>query len=176
MRRIARLRGVSAGLALIAGVSFLAVSAATAQIITLQKLADYPLPGDMSRYDYLSFDPTSHRMYIAHLGQGEVHVFDTQSKSLVGTVQGIPGVHGVIAVPELGRVYATATNENTLTVIDAETLTIVATVPTGSYPDGLAYAANVGKVYVSNERGGSDTVVDATNNELVATIAVGGEA
>src|SRR5713226_4233256 len=59
--------------------------------VTLQKLADYPLPGDTSRYDYLTFDPTSHRLYIAHLGQGVVHVFDTQTHTLVGTVDDVPG-------------------------------------------------------------------------------------
>jgi hypothetical protein len=87
--------------------------------VTLQKQADYPLPGDTSRYDYLTFDPTTHRMYIAHLGQGVIHVFDTQTKQLVGTVDGVPGVHGLLAVPELGVVYASATNENTIKVITA---------------------------------------------------------
>jgi YVTN family beta-propeller protein len=130
-------------------------SSAFAHAVTLQKQADYPLPGDTSRYDYVSFDPTSHRMYIAHLGQGVVHVFDTQAQQLVGTVAGIPGVHGVLAVPDLGVVYATATNENTVKVIDPESLSIVASIPGGEYPDGLAYAPTVGKLYVSDERGGT---------------------
>src|SRR5207302_1233281 len=69
---------IAAALAILSGTS------ASAQALTLQKLADYPLPGDTSRYDYLSFDPTSNRMYIAHLGQGVIHVFDTQAKKLVG--------------------------------------------------------------------------------------------
>ena len=65
---------IAAALVILSGTS------ASAQALTLQKLADYPLPGDTSRYDYLSFDPTSNRMYIAHLGQGVIHVFDTQAK------------------------------------------------------------------------------------------------
>jgi YVTN family beta-propeller protein len=151
-------------------------SVAVAQSVTLQKQADYPLPGDTSRYDYLSFDPTSNRMYIAHLGQGVVHVFDTQAKQLVGTVEGVPGVHGVLAVPELSRVYATATNENTVKVIDPQSLSVIATIPGGDYPDGLAYAPSVGKLYVSDERGGTDTVIDTATDEVVATIPLGGEA
>src|SRR3979490_1730149 len=103
---------IAAALVILSGTS------ASAQALTLQKLADYPLPGDTSRYDYLSFDPTSNRMYIAHLGQGVIHVFDTQTKQLVGTVDRVPGVHGVLALPELGVVYASATNENTIKVID----------------------------------------------------------
>jgi YVTN family beta-propeller protein len=144
--------------------------------VTLQKLDDFPLPGDTSRYDYLSFDPTSNRMYVAHLGQGVVHVFDTRSKQLIGSIDGVPGVHGVLAVPELGRVYASATSENTVKVIDTETLSIIASIPGGDFPDGLAYAPTVGKVYVSDERGGTDTVIDTANNEVVTTIPLGGQA
>jgi YVTN family beta-propeller protein len=103
-------------------------------------------------------------------------VFDTEAKQLVGTIEGVPGVHGVLAVPKLGRVYATATNDNTLKVIDPEDLSIVATIPTGDYPDGLDYAPSVGKLYISDERGGTETVVDTATNEVVATIALGGEA
>jgi hypothetical protein len=80
------------------------VAAPADQGVILRKLADYPLPGDTSRYDYQSYDPSAHRLYIAHLGMGVVRVFDTQANALVGKVEGVPGVHGVVAVPELGRV------------------------------------------------------------------------
>lgn len=153
-----------------------ACASASAQSLTLLKLADYPLPGDTSRYDYLSFDPTTNRMYIAHLGQGVVHVFDTAAEQLIGTIEDVPGVHGVLVVPELGRLYATATNENTVKVIDPATLTTIATIPGGDYPDGLAYAPTVGKLYISDERGGTETVIDTATNEVVATIPLGGEA
>jgi YVTN family beta-propeller protein len=163
---------IAAALLMLSGTSAFAQSTT----VTLQKLADYPLPGDTSRYDYLSFDPTSHRMYIAHLGMGVVHVFDTQTKQVVGTIESVPGVHGVLVVPELGMVYATATNENTVKVIDPQSLSIVATIPGGNYPDGLAYAPTVGKLYVSDERGGTDTVIDTASNEVLTTIPLGGEA
>jgi YVTN family beta-propeller protein len=161
-----------------AALLLLSATSASAQstAVTLQKQADYPLPGDTSRYDYLGFDPTSHRMYIAHLGQGVVHVFDTQTKQLVGTVDRVPGVHGVLALPELGVVYASATNENTIKVIDSQSLSIVATIPGGDYPDGLAFVPSLGKLYVSDERGGTETVIDTASHEVVATIPLGGEA
>src|SRR5438132_8860760 len=119
---------IAAALVIVSGTS------ASAQALTLQKLADYSLPGDTSRYDYLSFDPTSNRMYIAHLGQGVIHVFDIQAKSLVGTVEDVPDVHGVVEVPELGRVYATATNENTVKVIDTPSMAVCASMSAVEYP------------------------------------------
>src|SRR5438270_12370782 len=70
----------------------------------LSTIADVPLPGDTSRWDYQSIDPQSHRLFIAHLGAGEVVVYDTQQAAVVGTIRGVAGVHGVIAIPELRRV------------------------------------------------------------------------
>src|SRR5207302_4245691 len=117
----------------------------------LTTVADIQLPGDTSRWDYQSIDPQLHRLFIAHLGAGEVVVYDMQSASVVGTVRGVAGVHGVMAVPELRRVYASATDAQQIAVIDADSLAIVAMVPGKGYPDGLAYAPDVGKVYVSDE-------------------------
>src|SRR5881394_1623295 len=65
-------------------------------------VADTPLTGGPSRFDYQSLDLQAHRLYIAHLGASQVTVFDTQSGAVVGDVLGVAGVHGVLAVPELG--------------------------------------------------------------------------
>src|SRR6266545_4919891 len=46
--------------------------------IQLSTVADVQLPGDTSRWDYQAIDPQSHRLFIAHLGAGEVVVYDTQ--------------------------------------------------------------------------------------------------
>ena len=138
-------------------------------------IQDVPLPGDTSRFDYASIDPATHRLFIAHLGAGTVPVFDIASGTILSEVQNVPGVHGVIAVPELGRVYATATNANQVAVIDSQSLTVIATISGGEYPDGLAYDPEVGKLYVSDESGGTDTVIDTATNQVVAAIPLGGE-
>jgi YVTN family beta-propeller protein len=136
---------------------------------------DVPLPGDTSRFDYVSLDSSSHRLFIAHLGTGTVPVYDIAAGAIVGEVQNVPGVHGVLAVPELGRVYASATDTNQVAVIDPQSLSVMATIPGGEYPDGIAYDPEVGKLYVSDESGGTDTVIDTSSNQVVATIPLGGE-
>lgn len=142
----------------------------------LSTVADVQLPGDTSRWDYQSLDPQSHRLFIAHLGAGEVVVYDTAQATIVATLRGIAGVHGVIAVPELRRVYASATDAQQIAVIDADSLAVVASVPGKGYPDGLAYAPEVGKVYVSDEKDGNETIIDAKSNTALGVVAVGGEA
>jgi YVTN family beta-propeller protein len=94
---------------------------------------------------------------------------------VVGGIRDVPGVHGVIAVPELGKVYAMATDKNQMAVIDPDGLAVVATAPGGDYPDGLVSVPEVGKVYVSDERGGTGTVIDTRTNQPAATIPLGAD-
>jgi len=148
----------------------------TAGNLPLRTLRDIPLSGGATRFDYQSFDPNTGRLYIAHLGDGVLTVFDANKETVVGDVKDLPRVHGVIAVPELHRIYASATGSNLLAVIDDATLQIVARVPAGDYPDGIAYASKVKKLYVSDLHGKTDTVIDANTNQRVTTIALGGGA
>jgi YVTN family beta-propeller protein len=153
----------------------LALLLAQALPASFSTVRDVPLPGDTSRFDYVSLDPGSHRLFIAHLGAGTVPVYDIGAGMIVGEVQNVPGVHGILAVPELERVYASATDSNQIAVIDPQSLSVVATIPGGEYPDGMAYDPELGKLYVSDESGGTDTVIDTASNQVVATIPLGGE-
>lgn len=141
----------------------------------LHLVKDYPLPGNASRWDYMDLDASRSRLFIAHLGDSTVVAVDTKTKAVVGTIANIGEVHGVIAVPELGRAYATATKTNELVAIDADSLQIVARIPTGRHPDGLAYAPEAHKVYVSDKHGKTETVVDVHTNKRIATIPLGSE-
>jgi YVTN family beta-propeller protein len=103
-------------------------------------------------------------------------VFDTNKQRVVGDVKDLKRVHGVLAVPELHRIYASATSTNELAVIDDQSLSVVARVPAGDYPDGIAYASKENKIYVSDLRGHADTVIDAKTNQRLRTIPLGGGA
>jgi YVTN family beta-propeller protein len=141
----------------------------------LRPVADVPLGGNTTRLDYESLDPERHLLFIAHLGDSAVIVFDTQAQRVVTRIPGVSQVHGVLVIPELGRVYASATGTNEVVAIDEETLKVTARAPGGVYPDGMAYAPDVKKLYVSDEHGGTDTVIDVRTNTRVATIPLGGE-
>ena len=142
--------------------------------LPLATVADVPLPGDTSRFDYESYDPQRHLLFIAHLGQGEVLVLDTRSRQVVGRIGGLRHVHGVLAIPELGVAYASATGTDEIVAIDEARLAEVARMPGGSYPDGMAYAPPAGKLYVSDETGRTETVIDVRSNRRVATIDLDG--
>ena len=162
---------------IIAGFIFMTSSMAVAQTnkLPLQNLTDIPLTGTASRLDYQSFDAVSGRLYIAHLGADMLTVFNTKTQKVVGDIKNLKSVHGVLAVPELHRVYASATGTNELAVIDDQTLEIIARVPAGDYPDGIAYASKEKKLYVSDKRGKTDTVIDALTNKVITTISLKAE-
>lgn len=143
--------------------------------LPLTTVADVPLPGNATRWDYASLDAKRHHLFLAHLGDSAVVVFDTAKRKVIGTIPGVSHVHGVLYVPQLDRVYASATGTNEVVAIDARTLKIVARTPGGDYPDGMAYAPEVRKLYVSDEHGGTDTVIDTSSNKRIATIPLGGE-
>ena len=150
------------------------VSSSPSPSLPLRTLRDVPLMGGATRFDYQSFDPNTGRLYVAHLGDGTMVVFDTNKETLVGEVKDLPRVHGILAIPELHRVYASATGSNELAVIDDGTLQIIARAPAGDYPDGIAFARKANKIYVSDLHGKTDTVIDAKTNQRITTIALGG--
>jgi len=145
-------------------------------LLPLRTLTDVPLGGGTTRLDYQSLDSDGGRLYIAHLGSDLMTVFDVNKQTIVGDVKDLKRVHGVLAVPELHRVYASATGTNELAVIDDQSLKILARAPAGDYPDGIAYASKENKIYVSDLHGKSDTVIDAKTNQRIATIQLGGGA
>src|SRR6266705_6317793 len=96
--------------------------------VPLKKVADIPMTGPAVRFDYQSLDASQGRLYIAHMNANQLVVFDTKKREVIANLDGFPSVHGVWAVPELGRVYASATGEHQLAVVDMKTLKTIAKV------------------------------------------------
>ncbi len=144
--------------------------------LPLKHVADVPLGGQPTRLDYASYAPDRHLLFIAHLGDSKIIVFDTRAGHVIARIRDVASVHGVLAIPELSRVYASATGLNEVVAIDENTLKPIARMPGGIYPDGMAYAPEVHKLYVSDEAGGTETVIDVRSNTRVGKIPLGGEA
>jgi YVTN family beta-propeller protein len=142
--------------------------------LPLKTVARVPLSGPAVRFDYTSLDASSNKLYIAHMNASRLLVFDVRAHKIVKTLR-MPGVHGVIAVPQLGRVFASATDAHQVWTIDAKTESVIATAPAGSYPDGLAYDPVERHVFISDESGGVETVINA-QGKRIATIDLGGSA
>ena len=151
------------------------VAAATvAPAFPLRTVARVPLSGPSVRFDYTSLDPSTKELWISHMDASQLLAIDVRTRKIVRTIPA-PGVHGVIAVPALSRVFASATNAREVMTINAKTGAVLARAPAGAYPDGLAYDPVERHVFVSDESGGVETVINARGHRI-ATIPLGGEA
>lgn len=151
-------------------------SLAAAQNAGLTQVADLPLPGRAVRFDYQSLDAEHGRLYIAHMNDDHLVVFDTTSRQVIANLDGFKRVHGVLAVPEIDRVYASVTGDHQVAAVDTKALKTVALSGPVNYPDGLAYSPGTKRVFVSDEHGDADVVVDCASGKLLATIRLGGGA
>lgn len=143
--------------------------------LPLERVSDVRLPGRSSRFDYQSVDGDGRRLYVAHLGDSTLEVIDLDALTVSATVPEITDVHGVLAAPEIGRAFASATGTNELITLDASTSQVVARTPTGAFPDGIAYDSRDDLVLVSNKNAGSETVLEGRSGRVVRTTHLGRE-
>jgi len=142
--------------------------------LPLEHVTDIALPGPVARFDYLSFDATRRRLFVANMGADRVLAIDVETGK-VHVIADMPDVHGVLAVPSVGRVYAAVTGRNQIAAIDIDTYKTIAVAQTGRYPDGIAFVPHPQTLYVSDKLGHSDTVIAGPTHRRIATIELGGK-
>jgi DNA-binding beta-propeller fold protein YncE len=136
------------------------------------KLAEIKIGGG-SGWDYLHVDAEARRLYVTH--GAEINVIDIDKDTLVGKIAVTPGVHGFLAVNDLGRGFSSNGTENKSSVVDLRTLTTLQKIDTGGNPDAMAYDAKNQEIYTFNGRG-SATIFNAKTLKVVETaLALGGK-
>lgn len=165
--------GIAAMVTLAAAMAF-PLMARGSELPLRQIRPDIILPGSANRFDYASIDPQRRLLFISHLGSNLVIAFNLKTGRVLAAIRNVPAVHGVLAVPALGEVFASATGRNRLDVISETSLRVIAHAPAGVYPDGMAYAPDVHKLFIYDEHGGTETVIDTRTNRRIATIRMGG--
>jgi DNA-binding beta-propeller fold protein YncE len=161
----------------VALLSFAGTAISASSSLPLRTIADVPLGGRSPRFDYQTIDPPARRLYIAHQGDGTILTIDLATRRIIGRIGGLPNVHGVLVVPALHRLFATATALHELVTIDTRTDHVLARTPAGVVPDGIAYDPVGRHAFVSDERpAGALIVADATTGQATGTIPLGGAA
>ena len=129
--------------------------------------------GSPDRWDYVLFDPSGGRVFVAHGDRADV--VDGASGSLLGRVAPLDGAHGIAVAPEFGLGFADSGEQGTLTAFDLGTLKPVATLPAGKDADAVVYDTFSKRVFVMNGDAGTITVIDAKGLTPVGTIQMGGK-
>jgi DNA-binding beta-propeller fold protein YncE len=144
--------------------------------LPLKHVADAPLPGEASRFDYQSVDPSRRRLFIAHMGDGHVVVFDLARRRVVKDIPNVPDAHGVLVAPKLRRLYVAATGDGQLVTFEERTFRQVRRSPAGSYPDGIAYDSRDELVFVSDESGHQEKVFHSRTGAPAGSVALPADA
>ncbi|TLZ31636.1 MAG: YncE family protein [Gammaproteobacteria bacterium] len=137
-------------------------------------IAQYPIGGNDTGYDYLRVDALTRRVFVAHANRVEVLNVDTGEK--VGEIAGMHGVHGVELIAELGKGYTSNGLDRTVTVFDRDTLKIRKVIRyTGVKPDAIQYDPQTRRLFVVNGGATGDvTVIDPVSDAIVDTLDLGG--
>src|SRR5881296_2320661 len=135
----------------------------------LRVVADVPLPGSGSRFDYQSLEPASGRLFISHMGAGpyasatgdhEVVVVNDSTFQIVARVPGPRFPDGIAYAPEERRVFVSDESGRRDFVIDAATNTVVAQIELGGEAGNTQYDAGshcvVVAVQTANQLAGID--------------------
>lgn len=145
---------------------------APAQAADLHLVSQQAIEGD-TKWDYLSFEPSSHRLFITH--GNRVDVFDTREKKVIGAIPNTLGVHGVALAPELDRGYTSNGLTSTVTIFELTSLRVLGTLPTEKKPDAIIFDPATNRVFVANGDSGTLTVIDALTSRVIGTVSIGGK-
>ena len=128
---------------------------------------------DPVRWDYVSVDPATHRLYVAH--RERVDVIDTRDNTVLLHLAPTPGVHGAAAAADLGRVFTSNGADGTVGVFDAASGKLLQTIKAGTNPDAIVYEPVTHRVFAFNGKSSDITAIDARSLQVLAeSIAVSG--
>jgi DNA-binding beta-propeller fold protein YncE len=128
--------------------------------------------GGEGGWDYITYDPGSHRLFVAH--SMEITVVDAASGKKTGSIPA-NGAHGIAVVEDKKLGFSTNGRGGTVTVFDLDTLQPKQEIKAGENPDAIIYDHYSKKVLVMNGRSKDLMAIDPDSLKIVATVPLGGK-
>ena len=130
--------------------------------------------GAPDRWDYVVFDPASHRVYVAH--GDSIAVVDGHDGQVIGKVEGIAGgSHGIGISTQTGKGYTDDGKGGLAVAFDLKTLKVGARIPAAADADAIAFDRASGHVFIIEGDPQTISVIDPKSDKVVATIQAGGK-
>ncbi len=128
--------------------------------------------GTPDRWDYLTYEPATQRVYLAH--GSFIDVVDIGSGKLAGQVP-VSGANGIVVVPAVGKGYAGSSSDKTVVVFDLKTLQTLKAVPAAADTDAVVYDAFSQRVFVMQGDPHALTMIDTAKDTFAGTVALAGQ-
>src|SRR6267378_5144379 len=129
-------------------------------------------PGGKEYWDYITFDPSTRRLYISH--NTEVKVVDADSGAVVGSIPDLKRVHGIALISDLGRGFISDGGADEVLVFDIKSLKVTNHIKTGANPDCIIYDPASKHIFAMNGKTNDASVIDPVSEKVIATIPIGG--
>ncbi len=145
---------------------------ASAQTAPAYKLTRMVPLGAPDRWDYVTADPDTARVYVAH--GDRVTVLDAATGAIVAQVEGMPGgTHGISVSTATGQGFTDDGTKGEAVAFDLRTLKVLRRIHAAEDADGIARDPATGRVFVANGDSGTLTVIDPSTDAVVATVTAG---
>lgn len=129
-------------------------------------------PGGREYFDYISFDPGSHRLFLSH--GSEVIVVNADTGKEEGKISGLKASHGVAVVPEAGRGFVSDGAAGKAVIFDLKTLKVVGDVTAAPDADCIIYDPASKRVFTFNGDSKNATAIDPATGKVVGSVDLGG--
>jgi DNA-binding beta-propeller fold protein YncE len=159
------------------GLAALAAAAAPAATPTRAPTPAYRLVGTVAlgapdRWDYVVYDGTTRRVFVAH--GDRLAVIDPDTGRLIGNVEGIPGgTHGTAVSSPTGQGFTDDGRDGKAIAFDLTTLKVTHKIPADTDADAIALDPVTGHVFIVEGDPAALTVIDPRTDAPVATIKAG---
>ncbi len=137
-------------------------------------VADVPLPGGSTRFDYQEIDPGKGLLVVAHMDDASVLVLDLATGAVKKELPNIPTPRGVAIGDSVGRIFVTSTPGHVV-IIDSAALAEIARVGTGTAPDGDAWDPDDQIVGVSDQDDGAISLLANAGSGARTAVPLGTE-
>lgn len=134
--KIARKRRIAGSFVI--GAALFCAAASLAQAPAFHVKATWHIGGD-GGWDYLTTDPSMHRLYIAR--GNRVQVVDTRTGKLAGEMTGMDHTHGIALYSDGKTGYVSDGGAGLVRVFDRATFKQTATIPAQQNPDAILFDA-----------------------------------
>ncbi len=129
--------------------------------------------GGKGWWDYTAVDAHTQKLYVSHADR--VHVINLKTNKVIGEIDGLNGVHGIVFADKLGKGFISNGRSDTVTVFDLKTLKVTGSIHvTGKDPDAIVFDPYSNRVFTMNGRSSDITAIDAKTDKVIGTIKLEG--
>ncbi len=126
--------------------------------------------GAPERWDYLTYDTASGRLYVTH--SSRVDVLDGRTGSTIGTVA-VPGANGVAVIAAAGKGYAGSREHKSVIVFDLQSLHVIREIAADEDTDGIVFDPMSKRIFVMEGDPHRVLAIDSGSDAVLGRVELG---